>query len=434
MRLLVRHVMSEFLRALLLATAVLTGLLVLFTVLGLQREAERYGTDVGTLARSLPYLLPYLLCFSLPTSFLVAGVLAFGRLEGAGEVSAMRASGVRLTTITGPVLAVAFGASLFLLVLVEWGIGWGFARAGERVMASGREALLLQAESGRTLRVDSPERSWRIHTFGGEEGRAPLAIVEFRHGAPGEVVLARNHSLEVVRQTDVAQTGVAQAEAGRQWDVLRFRLDGGAGRRRPGWTRILRPGTAVLAESGELAIALESAAERRKKFPEREFAKGLSENVREAVRMRAELAGLERAQLTAALELAAEALAGGVPSRETAERQDRARRRVDEARQEVRRRAHRLRFTEMEIHRKISMAFAPLALVLFGVPLGLRLARGGMLAGFAVGIAAIALVYYPLWISGQILAVSGTLPAVFSVWAAPVLVGGGGAVWLSRMV
>ncbi|GAG15242.1 unnamed protein product, partial [marine sediment metagenome] len=182
MKLLVRHVMAEFLVALLLATGVLTGFFVLFMVLGVEGQAARFGTDAGTLLGSIPYLLPYLLCFSLPISFLVAGVLAFGRLEGSGEVSAIRASGVRLTTITAPVLAVALAACLFLLVLVEWGIGWGFAKTGERIMASGRRALEHRAESGRTLRVDSsggtsPERSWRIHTFGAREGNAPLAIV-----------------------------------------------------------------------------------------------------------------------------------------------------------------------------------------------------------------------------------------------------------------
>ncbi len=86
----------------------------------------------------------------------------------------------------------------------------------------------------------------------------------------------------------------------------------------------------------------------------------------------------------------------------------------------------------MEIHRKLSMAFTPLALLLFGIPLGLGLGRGGPLVGFTVGIAAIAFVYYPLWIAGQWLASSGVLPPVVSVWAAPVLVGGGGAVCLSR--
>ena len=198
MKLLVRHVTGEFLRALLLAAAVLTGLIVLLTVLGLQREAEYYRTDVATLATALPYLLPYVVCYSLPTSFLVAAVLAFGRLEGSGEICAMRASGVRLTTITAPVLALALAASVLLLVLVDRGVGWGFAKTAELVIASGRRAVLLKAESGRTLRVDSPpERSWRIHSFGGAPGRRPLAIVEFRRGAPGEVVLARDHSLDV---------------------------------------------------------------------------------------------------------------------------------------------------------------------------------------------------------------------------------------------
>ena len=422
MKLLIRHVMSEFLRALLFASLVLTGLLVLFTVLGFQREAERFGTDVWTLVGSLPYLLPYLLCFSLPTAFLVAAVLAFGRLEGSGEISAMRASGVRLTTVTGPVLAVAFAASLFIVVLVEWGIGWGFATMGERVMASGRTALLQRAESGRTLRVDlPPERSWRIHTFGDEDGNQPLAIVEFRDGAPGEVVLARDHSLDVETSADTAE--------GRL-DILRFRL--GKGRDEassPGWTRILRPGTAMLAESGDLEIA----AERRKKFGTREFMMGLSDNVREAARLRAAMRDLERAQLRTALALGAETVVAGTPSRETAERLARARKETEEAPGEIESKAGELRFQEMEIHRKLSMAFTPLALILLGIPLGLRLGRGGLLVGFTVGIAAIALVYYPLWIGGQGLAISGVLPPVIAVWAAPVLVGTGGAVWLSRM-
>ncbi|GAG50791.1 unnamed protein product, partial [marine sediment metagenome] len=130
----------------------------------------------------------------------------------------------------------------------------------------------------------------------------------------------------------------------------------------------------------------------------------------------------------------AEAVWGGPPSHEPAERLERAQSSAQEARRLVTWHATVVRFIEMEIHRKLSMAFAPLALALLGIPLGLRLAGGGVLAGFTVGIAAIALVYYPLWASGQGLALSGFLPPVFSVWVAPVLLGGGGAVWLSRMV
>ena len=93
-----------------------------------------------------------------------------------------------------------------------------------------------------------------------------------------------------------------------------------------------------------------------------------------------------------------------------------------------------LRVYEMEIHRKLSMAFSPLAMALFGIALGLRLGRGNRVVGFTVGIAAIAVVYYPLWISGQGLAASGVMPPGVAVWAAPALVASFGAAWLSRMV
>ena len=88
----------------------------------------------------------------------------------------------------------------------------------------------------------------------------------------------------------------------------------------------------------------------------------------------------------------------------------------------------------MEINRKLSFAFGPLALALVGIPLGLWLARGGKLTGFIVGIAAIALFYYPLWFAGQGLASAGELPAGIAVWMAHIAAGGVGAAWLSRMV
>ncbi len=92
-----------------------------------------------------------------------------------------------------------------------------------------------------------------------------------------------------------------------------------------------------------------------------------------------------------------------------------------------------LRVEEMEIHRKLSFAFGPLALVLLGIPLGLKLGRGGRVAGFVVGIAAVAVFYHPLWFCGQGLATAGTLHPGISVWMANAAAGAVGAVWLSRM-
>jgi lipopolysaccharide export LptBFGC system permease protein LptF len=196
----------------------------------------------------------------------------------------------------------------------------------------------------------------------------------------------------------------------------------------------VRPGEAALARRGEIALAVASPVERRSDFGTREYAEGLSANVRRAKKLRGEFASLERGQLEAAVGLGAAVLAGGAASGETVSRLEGALAGADRSRSELARRTAELRRLEMEIHRKLSVAFAPLALAFLGIPLGLRLGRGGRLAGFAVGIAAIAFVYYPIWISGQGLAASGALPAGPAVWAAPALVGGCGAAWLSRMV
>ena len=417
-----RYVVGEFLQALALATAVFTGLFVLMTLLSFESDARRYGTDVLTLVGALPYFLPYILCFSLPMAFLIASVLAFGRLESSGEIPAMRAAGVRLTTVVAPVLAVALIAAVPVLFLADSGIGWGFRRANDRVMRSGTDAILKRVGSGMTFRVDTKDRSYRIHRFGeGPGGSRPLAVVEFAGGAPREVVLARDHRLEADRG--------AGAEA--EHDILRFRI-GDASAEGFSWARILRPGEVVLAKSGDFSIATRSASKGRGAFGGKNYMKSLSENVQDATRLRGELAELESRQLDSAVRVAEVTLAGGMPDEDTLARVDEAVAARDGARVELERTLAGFRSCEMEIHRKLSFAFAPVALALLGIPLGLRFARGGRLAGFGVGVAVIAFFYYPLWFAGQGLATSGALPAGLSVWMVQIVSGGAGAFWLSR--
>ncbi len=253
-----RHVLGEFLRALALATTVFTGFFTLMVALTLEGQARKFGTDVATLAGALPYLMPYILCFSLPLAFLVAAVLAFGKLEGSGEIAAMRASGVRLTTVTGPVLALALAAAGPIVFLVDTGMEWGFARAGERVMKSGRASILSRAGSGTTLRVDTQERSFRIHRFGkGPDGREPLAVVEFAGGAPRQVILARHHALDAESGGAPAADGSSLPEgsrtegaAEREFDLLRFRMGGDP------------PGRGGRARGGSLRLGGDSEARR----------------------------------------------------------------------------------------------------------------------------------------------------------------------------
>ena len=160
--------------------------------------------------------------------------------------------------------------------------------------------------------------------------------------------------------------------------------------------------------------------------------KSLSDNVREEVDLRNGLVDLESLQLNSAMRVAELTLAGGMPDARTRARLDEAVAARDKARIDIEHKSAGLRSCEMEIHRKLSFAFAPLALALLGIPIGLRFARGGRLAGFGVGVAVIAFFYYPVWFAGQGLATSGALPAALSVWAVQIIAGVSGAIWLSR--
>ena len=79
-----------------------------------------------------------------------------------------------------------------------------------------------------------------------------------------------------------------------------------------------------------------------------------------------------------------------------------------------------------EKHERIVIAFAPLVLMLVGVPLGLQSQRSGKGAGFALALV-VFLVYYILYSVAATLADGGTLPAAIILWLPNVffLLGGG---------
>lgn len=83
------------------------------------------------------------------------------------------------------------------------------------------------------------------------------------------------------------------------------------------------------------------------------------------------------------------------------------------------RRANRFR---VEIHKKFSIAFACLVFVLIGIPLGLRVRRGGIgvVSGLSIGIF---ILYWISLVQGEKLADRGHLDPWIGMWAANILIG-----------
>ena len=82
---------------------------------------------------------------------------------------------------------------------------------------------------------------------------------------------------------------------------------------------------------------------------------------------------------------------------------------------------HKIRFAEVEYHKKFSIPFACLALGLIGIPLGLMVKRSGKMIGFGIGLAVI-VVYYLLLQTGQTAGVDNVLHPMFAMWLPNIVV------------
>jgi hypothetical protein len=70
-----------------------------------------------------------------------------------------------------------------------------------------------------------------------------------------------------------------------------------------------------------------------------------------------------------------------------------------------------------EYHLRFSLAFAPLALALIGIPLGMTIERGGRGVGFGAAVLVL-FFYYLLLVMGMNLADRESIPAVPALWMA----------------
>lgn len=85
-------------------------------------EAAGGGASVWDLLRVLGYLMPTLATYALPVAFLFGVLLAVSRLASESEVLAMRACGLGMTALVGPVLALSVlvsGITGYLMQEVE---------------------------------------------------------------------------------------------------------------------------------------------------------------------------------------------------------------------------------------------------------------------------------------------------------------------------
>ena len=85
-----------------------------------------------------------------------------------------------------------------------------------------------------------------------------------------------------------------------------------------------------------------------------------------------------------------------------------------------------IRKNDISIHKRLSQALSCITFVLIGIPLGIKLRSGHLMIGFGASFLVILFLYYPLVVTGIVLAENSVMPVVPAIWGANIILFVGG--------
>jgi lipopolysaccharide export system permease protein len=102
-----RYILREHVAPFFISLLVVTFILLIDRVIDLLNTIIEKKLDLSTVLQVFGLSLPFMLALSIPMAVLVATILAFGRMTVDRETIAMKASGINIYRMIGPLLAVA---------------------------------------------------------------------------------------------------------------------------------------------------------------------------------------------------------------------------------------------------------------------------------------------------------------------------------------
>ncbi len=365
MKLLVRYCLQELLATIVVALVI--SCLILVLAMGM-REALRHGLSPGLMLRTMPYLLPQTLAICIPICLLLAITLVFGRMAGTNELLAIKALGISPMVLIIPVLTASVWAGLIVVGLIEFNAVRGTRQIPRLVLQSLAEVAYTK------LRVDgafqSPLFSVVVKRVNGTILEDVVLTIPAREGLPEITITAEEAELltDLKRNELIVRCRRGEVEAGftkraRFEDTLEqaLPLDVPHQRIRREWLS--------LAEIPETLLRLEREWAHLRERWERERSSG-----RPSAALQEQL--LETEQL--------------------------------------------LRRITVEPFRRWANAFSCLSFALVGVPVAISWGKENPLASFFACFVPISILYYPLMMFSENVAVSGIVPPI-GVWLGNVL-------------
>jgi LPS export ABC transporter permease LptG/LPS export ABC transporter permease LptF len=370
LRILDRYTLREILPPFVLALLVFTFMLMMGPIDRVAQQLLAKGAAVTVVMRMLVLLVPQALAITIPTAFLLALLVAFGRLSGDSEWVAMQACGVTVLRMLRPVLLMAtlcWAATSWVLIEAVPAANQAFREIEFRIIS-------VRAES---------------------EIRPRIFFADF----PDLVLYTRdivpeNHSWRDVFVADTRQQGHPQVSMARAGRMLITPPDP-EGR---------RPGKMEMVLEDRVTYSVSTDASGR---PE------LQENPSRSLIMLLDPSKVFNDAMPMK----------GEPEKTIAE----LRQSIEEARQ-AKMPTER---PEYYLHLKFSIPVACFVFALMGLGFGVSSGRGGKLAAFALG-SGVIFAYYIIMYQARSLSMGHVWPAWFAAWLPNIVLGPAGVVVLYR--
>ena len=195
LRLLDRYVLKELLYPFVFGIAAFSSIFIASTMLfKITQYMTKYGAPLETIARLFMYNMPEIINYTFPMSMLLAALMAFGKLSGSSEITAMKAGGISYYRIVAPVLVVGFIVSMFSVIWAEKVVPTSKATASrilnEEIRHNTRpttqDHIIIKTISGDTQRVTYANR------FDEKQGKmTDITIEEFHKGKISRIQTAK---------------------------------------------------------------------------------------------------------------------------------------------------------------------------------------------------------------------------------------------------
>ncbi len=424
---LVRYVLKELIAPFLAALFGITFLFVVDFLVKILDNVLSKGLPASTVLEIFVLNLAWMLSLSIPMAVLVSCLMAFGRLSGDQEITAVKAAGMSPLSLMRPVMLVAGLLSVLMVLFNNWVLPEANHRSVELMNAVSRKKPHVFIDAGRLITQFPDVQLWvsRIDQVSGTLYGIQVYEME-RRGAP-RVVYADSATLNYI---DNGAT-------------LMFKL-------RSGETHMVDPDNPenyfrIRFFSQDLALEnVDDRLERRSRSyrSDREMpVEMMMEVVNDARHRYDSLMDYAKRTRLASLISMSNLVEGDSVVPDSARDQlkdDLGRRRrvlprVRSQEQGVLRLTERLRGRLeseekreaqylVEIHKKFSTSFACIIFVLIGAPLGIMARKGGIGTGILYSLAFF-VIYWICLIGGENLADRLIISPELAMWASNVIIG-----------